>query len=257
MTYLGFLAIFLLPPIAALLLIEARRHGLRRVSSVFLLASIALIYTTPWDNYLVAQRVWWYAENQVLGITLGWVPLEEYLFFVLQPIMTGLWTLRLARQSGTGIENSRRRKAAASWALALWALSSLALLSGMDLPSYGLLILVWGLPPVALQLRFGADLLWNHRRSVLPGILVPSIYLALADALAIRSGIWSINPAETVGVQLQGILPLEELIFFVLTNVLVAFGTVLINDEAAQARLTDWRLLRRLGRYLSRRVAPR
>ena len=58
-----------------------------------LLVLIAVAYTTPWDNYLVATNVWWYDESLVTGLKLGWVPIEEYTFFVLQTLMTGLWTL--------------------------------------------------------------------------------------------------------------------------------------------------------------------
>jgi cobalamin synthase len=36
---------------------------------------LALVYTTPWDNYLVASGIWWYDPQLVTGITLGWVPL--------------------------------------------------------------------------------------------------------------------------------------------------------------------------------------
>jgi lycopene cyclase domain-containing protein len=52
---------------------------------------IALVYTTPWDNYLVATNVWWYDPELVTGIVIGWVPIEEYTFFILQPILGGLW----------------------------------------------------------------------------------------------------------------------------------------------------------------------
>lgn len=58
---------------------------------------IALIYTTPWDNYLVASGVWFYDPARVWNIILGWVPLEEYIFFILQTILTGLIVAGLLR----------------------------------------------------------------------------------------------------------------------------------------------------------------
>ena len=57
----------------------------------------AVVWTTPWDNYLVATGVWYYNPDLVTGVTLGWVPIEEYTFFILQTLLTGLWVLWLAR----------------------------------------------------------------------------------------------------------------------------------------------------------------
>ena len=51
---------------------------------------LAFAYTTPWDNYLVFREVWGYPPGRVLA-TIGYVPVEEYAFFLLQPIMTGLF----------------------------------------------------------------------------------------------------------------------------------------------------------------------
>ncbi|MBN8501714.1 MAG: lycopene cyclase domain-containing protein, partial [Sphingomonadales bacterium] len=51
---------------------------------------IAVVYTTPWDNYLVATRVWWYNPGLVTGFVIGYVPIEEYTFFVLQTVLMPL-----------------------------------------------------------------------------------------------------------------------------------------------------------------------
>ena len=109
MTYFGVLLRFIGPPLAILVvvtLVDLRRG--RRVPPVYRTWSpwavlfghvaIALIWTTPWDNYLVANRVWWYEPSLVTGITLGWVPIEEYTFFVVQTLMAGLWVLALMRR---------------------------------------------------------------------------------------------------------------------------------------------------------------
>jgi lycopene cyclase domain-containing protein len=87
---------------------------------------------------------------------------------------------------------------------------------------------LWFLPPIILQFIFGADILWHYRRLVLYGILAPFVYLCLVDAIAIRSGTWTINPDNILGVYLGGILPLEEAYFFLVTTVLIVFGMVLM-----------------------------
>ena len=98
MSYVVFLIIFICIPLAGL--IYMMRHSLRRVHLIMLLglAAIAVIYTTPWDNYLVATRVWYYDPRLVLGIRLWYVPIEEYTFFILQTFLTGtfaFWCWRL------------------------------------------------------------------------------------------------------------------------------------------------------------------
>jgi lycopene cyclase domain len=70
---------------------------------------IAFTYTTPWDNYLVAQEVWWYGANRVVG-TIGYVPVEEYMFFVLQPILTGLFLYQYLYRVSQPRTHTRRRR---------------------------------------------------------------------------------------------------------------------------------------------------
>ena len=63
-----------------------------------------------------------------------------------------------------------------------------------------------------------------------------TLYLATADALAILSGTWTISPSHTTGILLGGVLPLEEFLFFFITNVLVVFGMTLVLARASHAR---------------------
>jgi len=48
----------------------------------------------------------------------------------------------------------------------------------------------------------------------------------LADNYAISDGIWHINPEHIIGLQVAS-LPLEEAIFFLVTNMMVAQGIIL------------------------------
>jgi lycopene beta-cyclase len=236
MTYFGFLLTFLAIPIA--LLIAAQRWTLIRHkwASIGLMVALALVYTTPWDNYLVATRVWWYDPKLVTGLVLGWVPIEEYTFFVLQPILVGLWLLlwqpRMEPSNRVAARGPGLALAGAAWLGAVGAL-----LLGWQPGTYLALELAWALPPIMLQLAFGGDLLWRYGRLVLVGILPVTLYLSAADALAIGWGTWTIDPAQSTGLLLGGVLPVEEFIFFLLTNTLVTFGLVLIWAPESRARL--------------------
>jgi lycopene cyclase domain-containing protein len=98
MNYLLFLLLFICPPIVWLVFLQRRRLRANQLLLVMAVAVIAIAYTTPWDNYLVASGVWYYNPALVLKVTLGWVPIEEYLFFVLQTFLTGLVALWLWRR---------------------------------------------------------------------------------------------------------------------------------------------------------------
>jgi lycopene cyclase domain-containing protein len=252
MTYFGVLLRFIAPPLAILIVLTIvdRVRG-RRLPPAFctwpawavLLGHVllALVYTTPWDNYLVANRVWWYDPALVTGLTLGWVPIEEYTFFVVQTLMSGLWLLFWMRR----LEPPRAPftpRAALRWASLgagglLWALSALSLGVGWTRGLYMALILVWFLPPILLQLGFGADVLWRYRRLVVVGFVPPTLYLWLVDGLAIASGTWTINPEDTLGLDLFGVLPIEEATFFLVTNVVIAFGMVLMLARESHQRV--------------------
>jgi lycopene beta-cyclase len=252
-TYFGFLILFVGIPLAILALLTWLDHrqerrlprSLRLLPAgwaLIALVLIAMIYTTPWDNYLVATGVWWYDPELVTGLTLGWVPIEEYTFFVLQTILTGLWLLWLARR----IKPARsvfRPKQPLRWAITLsleifWLLSVVSLAADWQPGTYLALIMIWALPPVMLQITFGADILWHFRRWVLPGVLIPTLYLSAADSLAIQSGTWTISPTKTLGIHFPGGLPLEEFTFFLVTNVLIVFGMTLMLARESRRRLS-------------------
>lgn len=250
MSYFGFLALFLLIPmglLAAAAVADHRRQRLLDASlrswpaipAILLHALIALIYTTPWDNYLVATRVWWYDPELVTGITFGWVPIEEYSFFILQPILAGLWLLFLGRRLTERQEPSGlplRRYTLIAGGL-IW-LSAAAILALNWLPgNYLALELVWALPPLMLQLGFGADILWRRRKLVALSIASLTLYLSAADALAIGWGTWTINPVKSTGLLIGGILPVEEMLFFLLTNSLLIFGVLLLLAKESHVRI--------------------
>lgn len=181
MTYFGFLALFLGIPLAllgALTVWDSRRGNSLpvRLSSwpvrFVILAHIvvAVLYTTPWDKYLVATGVWWYDSQLVTGIVLGWAPIEEYTFFVLQTLDMGLLIVALAKRLPMPaappiqpLEGRGLRVAATLVTGISWLVSTAFLLSGWAPGTYLTLILSWALIPVMVQMAIGADILWRYR----------------------------------------------------------------------------------------------
>lgn len=264
MTYFGFLLRFLVIPILLLGLVAGwdERRGRSLPSSLHLpsfwlgfalLPLIALIYTTPWDNYLVATRVWWYKPELVTGFIIGWVPIEEYTFFILQPIFTGLFLLALLRRLPYDAKPANqphlRYVSAIMFGLVWLFMLALFFLDYRPATYLGLMF-GWALPPIIFQLFFGGDILWRHRWAVLTAIIVPTVYLSYADAVAIDGGTWTINSEQSFNIFLGGVLPIEEAIFFGVTNGLVVLGLTLFCAQESRSRVpsqvNNW--LRRVTR---------
>ena len=252
MKYFGFLARFVVIPLAALTLLHFRdrQRGKRLPAALNAIpaeaallghVAVAVTYTTPWDNYLVATRVWWYDPKRVTGLVLGYVPIEEYTFFVLQTLLAGKWMLYLAKHlpmnNAPPAHPLRVRIATTALLAALWGASVYNLLRGPKSRTYLSLTLSWALIPIMFQAAFGGDILWQHRRLVALGIVPTTLYLGAADAIAIEGGNWTISPEKTVNVKLGGKLPLEEGLFFLITNVLVTFGMTLVLSPQSQQRV--------------------
>jgi putative membrane protein len=170
--------------------------------------------------------------------------------------MSGLLLLTMMRYvplNPVPSNHPRIRVLATGVTAVIWLISTVLLVLSLVDPAYKpftylTLELSWALVPIIIQLAFGADILWRHRAVVLPGILIPTIYLSLADTVAIDGGTWTIDPAQSVGILLGGILPIEELIFFLLTNTLVVLGLTLVLAEESQVRAMA---LQRIGAFRS------
>jgi len=233
--YLGFHLLFVLPPIA-LLAAAVGRLPRASVAGVALLAGIALVYTTPWDNYLILRGVWSY-PSEALALRFGLTPLGEYLFFVLQSVLTGLWFHRLVgADAGAVVADVGTVALARPVGVGVWFALTLVGGTALSTPEgyYLGAILLWAAPIVALQWGFGGPALWRHRRVLAAGIGVPTLYLCVVDSVAIHHELWTISPDLSSGVHLLG-LPVEEALFFLLTNVLIVQGLLLFHWVLARA----------------------
>ena len=279
MTYFGFLLRFLFIPILVFLAIalwDEKRgrqingfcNGRAVWTAIFAQVIVAVLYTTPWDNYLVATGVWYYNPDLVTGIVIGYVPIEEYTFFVVETILAGLWWWFLARRlspplpagEGLGVrEKSAPRfvsanaplsakefkpnkgliRASTTVLVVVWVIFTYLFFFGDVKWTYLSIILFWALPAILPQLLFGADILWHYRKLVFWAIMVPGTYLSLMDIVALRETTWSIAKEQTTGILFFGILPLEEVVFFFITNVMISFGITLLLANVSQGRVAE------------------
>jgi lycopene cyclase domain-containing protein len=254
MTYFGFLLRFLVIPILIFLAItywgnknNKSTHSFNNGRAVWIGIAIhiflAVVYTTPWDNYLVATGVWYYNPNLVTGIVFGYVPIEEYTFFILETILTGLWWWFLARRISNPNKNFQSsitaRIVSFGFLFFAWIIFTTLFFSDNKSFTYLSITLFWALPAIFPQMLFGADILWHHSKLVALSIFIPAIYLSLMDIIALRATTWSISPQQTTGMLLFGILPLEEVVFFFITNTLIGFGMTLLLANESQNRFQE------------------
>lgn len=261
MTYFNFLLLFVILPILILLLITWLDLRAGRPTPGFdapkvpliigVHVLLALAYTTPWDNYLVATGVWSYNPALVTGLTLGWVPIEEYTFFVVETILSGLWWWFLARRIRWSSSEAYRDQTfrpnrplvylSIGIIIAAWFFFTWQFFFGPDSWNYLGIIFFWALPAILPQFLFGADILWHYRKLVFWALFVPGLYLSLTDIVALSATTWQISKDQTLGINFFGILPVEEVAFFFITNVLIGFGITLMLSTLGQQRFADWK----------------
>jgi lycopene cyclase domain-containing protein len=99
--------------------------------------------------------------------------------------------------------------------------------------AYLLHLTAWAFPVLAAQLIY---LFRRHRqragallRAAWPPVLWVTAWLVTADHLAIREGLWRFGEGKHLGLRL-GAVPVEEVLFFLTTNALVAVGLVLFTE---------------------------
>ena len=231
LTYLEFHVLFLLPVLLVLGLDAVVRRETEwsptHWSGTALVVGIALAYTTPWDNYLIARGVWWYGDGAVAA-RLWHAPVEEYLFVLAQPVLAALWLWRLPAPTAGRVSISGVDRAVGVLAGAGISVGGVLLALHGSATFYLGAILAWAGPVLAVQWGFGWPVLWQTRHTVGVGVAVPTLYLCIADRIALWSGTWKLSDQHTIGAMVFG-LPIEEGLFFLVTTLFVVQGLVLLE----------------------------
>ena len=99
MTYARFLLVFLVVPIALLLILLRGRLRGRHGAACALVCGLAFAYTSPWDNHAAKTKLWTFdpafAPPSHFVLYLPW---EEYAFYFAQGIFMCLLVAALARR---------------------------------------------------------------------------------------------------------------------------------------------------------------
>ena len=95
-SYATFHLYFNLPPFLLLLFLCRKRIKLAHLICISLVALIALIAASPWDNWAVHKGFWSFDWSRTTPISISAfgidfkLPLEEYAFFIIESVLVGL-----------------------------------------------------------------------------------------------------------------------------------------------------------------------
>nr|BBU53367.1 carotenoid synthase/cyclase [Acyrthosiphon pisum] len=226
LTYIDFHLKYTLTVIGVLSLIARPFINRSEVFKIAFISAIAFVYTTPWDNYVVYSDAWNYPLDRVLA-TIGYVPIEEYMFFIIQTVLTSLWALLCVRWSTPCLNFNYDKR---SYQLIRWVpITILAIVTivgyKLVIPGQGTFylgcILCW-VSPVIIFLWYGAGNFFVKK--IIPStfaIVVPSLYLCWIDQLALKENVWHINEKTSLNIFIVDDLPIEEAFFFFVVNLII------------------------------------
>ncbi|KAI9740072.1 MAG: hypothetical protein M1818_004823 [Claussenomyces sp. TS43310] len=210
---------------------------------ILFLTGIAVTATTPWDSYLIRQKIWTYPPSVIVGPTLFSIPVEEVFFFVVQTFNTSVLYLLVSKPifkpsyligPGDRLFGLKARKYAGQVLIAsLIALGTL-LVRARSEGTYLGLILVWAGPFALLLWTLAYQFLLKlPALNTLVPIAIPTLYLWIVDTLALKRGTWTIESGTKLGIHVWDGLEIEEAIFFLATNILIVFGLVAFDNALA------------------------
>ena len=85
----------------------------------------------------------------------------------------------------------------------------------------------WTVPLLALQWAVGWKVFRRNLRALFLPATVGGAFFSVIDQVAVKSGLWFFDPAQITGWHV-GLLPVEEILFFFLTSLLVTHSFVLL-----------------------------
>ncbi len=241
LTYLRFHLIFNLPLLAVLGLLGGTAWSAGEMAAAGWVLLAVMVFTAPWDNLAAKWGIWGFPREKYWR-RLGYLPVEEYAFFVLQSLNVILAVRALFRFFPDwilGLETSLSSRAllllgasAVVWVLAAGQARWWRRRAGPRV-NYAL-HLAWFLPVVYAQWVIAPGLFGAHAGVLASVTGFFGVYYTLADLAAVRAGTWFFDEKQITGVKLFGVLPWEEIAFFFLTSLLVAQSYLLLAPPDAR-----------------------
>ena len=222
MNYIEFLFLFTVIPVIILAIFLRKYLDIVYVKWLLIVSVIAFAATAGWDNYAVYSGIWHFPEDKTLGIKLFYVPVEEYLFFFLQTFTTGLVQLFFIKKN---IDINIKKSIFLLIPLLFFQTNEILKLPFGNL-NYLFHLFSWGGFFIIIQIFAGRKKIINNIFLIVMPSLIMTLYFSIADSISIGQGIWEFDPLQTTGIRLYNI-PLEEILFFLVTNILITEAMIL------------------------------
>jgi lycopene cyclase domain-containing protein len=234
-TYFRFHWIFNVPLLVGLIAIGWREPwtaGAIQAMGYVVLA--AVLFTTPWDNDAARRGIWGFPREK-FTLRLGYLPVEEYLFFVLQTLNV-MFGLRALLHLFPAWQNHATSNPTLLIWLGLAASVLIWIVIGLQLRAWRrdgsthlnyTLHLAWFLPVISMQWIIGGKVFGSHAGLLALVTCAFGLYYTLADLVAVRANLWFFDENQISGHKIGG-LPWEEIAFFFLTSLLVAQSYLLL-----------------------------
>ncbi|KAI8088750.1 lycopene cyclase [Halteromyces radiatus] len=202
----------------------------------YFLCGVAFSTAAPWDNYIVFHRAWWYCPRCVIAV-IGYVPLEEYMFFIIMTLMTVSFTNLVMRWHlptfylKSTLSSFHSKCIRYIPMLAFLTIAVKAWFAAVpDTPFFYGACILWYVCPVFALLWYGAsEYICRRWKGVMISVIVPTLYLCWVDTIAISAGTWHISERTSTRHFLFSHLPLEEAVFFFMINIVLVFATCAID----------------------------
>ncbi|KAG2210269.1 hypothetical protein INT47_003254 [Mucor saturninus] len=240
LTYMEVHLYFTLPVVGLLYFILKPFHSKQDNLKYQFLTAVAVTTASLWDNYIVYHKAWSYCPTCVVAV-IGYVPLEEYMFFVIQTLMTVSFSNLVMRWHLPTFYIKPQVSVYQSLFVRFIPIFGLLTIAykawNVAIPGKSLFYggcILWYVCPVLALLWYGAgEYILRRPLAVLTSIVVPTIYLCWVDRYAIRAGTWDISLQTSTGKMVVPHLPLEEFMFFALINTVLVFAACAIDRAQA------------------------
>ena len=220
MYYLEFVFTFLLIP-AIVLIFFIKKRTQRDTLGLIIHLIIAVLYTVPWDNYLIKNGIWYY-DDKLITDTIFLIPIGEYLFILLQ---TTLICLTISPTTFSYNKNTCFKYSSKGLYIGLIFFLAGIVLMFCTNSIYLSLILLWASVPFTVQLSIGLNVLKDNISVISKYCFLFTIYFSIIDSYALGK-IWFIAERTSLGINI-GNIPIEEIIFFCCTSLFVLNGMCL------------------------------
>ncbi len=196
----------------------------------FIIAVFAIIFSSFWDNYVASKGVWTFDKSQMVAV-IGDIPLEEYFWFVDHTLLASLWVLSLwstrDKNDITDFKSGLSTRITGTAVCLSLAAAGISMLN-IDKMFFIAVCLSYFCPVTAILWWFGGHFFIRWNRETILGIAMPTIYLLLIDAWAVREGVWAFSDKYITGIKLFGITDWSQIMIHLFPTIAVVLPMIII-----------------------------